>query len=103
MVNSSNGQFRLVSAKRSSAPELTATPTAEALRVSGLFAGIGGIELGISAAEHQTNLLCEIDSAAAAVLEERFPATLKTLDVRKLDALPRGTNMITAGFPCQDL
>src|ERR1035441_3705174 len=38
----------------------------------GLFAGIGGIELGLSRAGHHTRLLCEIDPAARAVLEPRF-------------------------------
>src|SRR5687767_3576710 len=40
---------------------------------AGLFAGIGGIELGLDAAGHETQLLCEVDPAALAVLNARFP------------------------------
>lgn len=73
------------------------------LKVAGLFAGIGGIELGLSRAGHRTMLLCENDPAAQAVLRARFPNTKLVSDVRELRELPRGTNMIAAGFPCQDL
>ena len=34
------------------------------LTIAGLFAGVGGVELGLHAAGHQTRLLCEIDEAA---------------------------------------
>lgn len=73
------------------------------LRVAGLFAGIGGIELGLSRAGHEAHLLCEFDAPAVAVLEERFPTVQKHLDVRTLVKLPGGTDLLTAGFPCQDL
>src|SRR5262249_14009134 len=72
------------------------------LRVAGLFAGIGGIELGLHRAGHSTTLLCEIDEAANAVLLERFPGVQLVPDVRKLNALP-DVDLIVAGFPCQDL
>ena len=39
-----------------------------ALNVVGLFAGIGGLELGLKGAGHRTQLLCEFDEAASAVL-----------------------------------
>jgi DNA (cytosine-5)-methyltransferase 1 len=68
-----------------------------------VFAGIGGIELGLSRSGHETDLLCEIDPAAAAVLDVRFPRIKQTDDVRDLRSLPRGTQLIAAGFPCQDL
>src|SRR5947207_2875632 len=103
MASSSKAQLHLVRGKRSSAPELKDGPTAEPLRVTGLFAGIGGFELGLAAAEHETNLACEIDPAAAAVLDARFPAIPRAGDVRELRELPHGTDMIVAGFPCQDL
>jgi DNA (cytosine-5)-methyltransferase 1 len=38
-----------------------------------------------------------------AVLKSRFPGTRLHGDVRKLRALPRGTSLVAAGFPCQDL
>lgn len=74
-----------------------------ALETVGLFAGIGGIELGLARAGHHTKLLCEIDPAARAVLEARFPGLPVHEDVRTLDALPAGTGLLAAGFPCQDL
>ena len=76
---------------------------ARSLKTVGLFAGIGGIELGLSKAGHQTVLLCENDPAAGAVLDERFPGIKRVADVRDLDKLPSGTELLTAGFPCQDL
>jgi DNA (cytosine-5)-methyltransferase 1 len=70
--------------------------------VVGLFAGIGGIELGLHQAGHFTELLCEIDPAARAVLKARFPHVPLEPDVRLLKSLPRA-EVVAAGFPCQDL
>lgn len=75
---------------------------AERLTVAGIFAGIGGIEQGLHAAGHRTELLCEIDLGAQRVLRSRFPGIPLVADVRKLKALPR-VGLVTAGFPCQDL
>lgn len=72
------------------------------LRVVGLFAGIGGIELGLHRTGHTSELLCEIEDAAAAVLAARFPSVPLTRDVLELDALPE-CDLVAAGFPCQDL
>jgi len=72
------------------------------LSVAALFAGIGGIELGLQAAGHQTHLLCEWDAAAQRVLQTRFPETPLVGDVAEVDALPE-VDLVTAGFPCQDL
>jgi DNA (cytosine-5)-methyltransferase 1 len=72
------------------------------LTVAGLFAGIGGIELGLHQAGHESVTLCEIDPGAARVLEHRFPDVPLTRDVRELKSL--GTvDLLAAGFPCQDL
>ncbi|MEY4551587.1 MAG: hypothetical protein RL685_7782, partial [Pseudomonadota bacterium] len=73
------------------------------LRSAGLFAGIGGIELGLGRSGHQTELLCECDPGASAVLGERFPGVRLHADVRTLERLPRGIELLSAGFPCQDL
>lgn len=84
-------------------------PELSPLRVTGLFAGIGGIELGLSNAGHKTSLLCEIDPAARAVLADQFGADLLFTnaegkgDVVSLADLPADTTLVTAGFPCQDL
>ncbi|WP_280502451.1 DNA cytosine methyltransferase [Nocardia farcinica] len=69
----------------------------------GLFAGIGGLELGLSAHGWTSELLCEIEPGALAVLGARFPGTELHTDVTALRALPSGTELVAAGFPCQDL
>ena len=73
------------------------------MRVAGLFAGIGGFEAGLEAAGHSTILLCENDRHATAVLERRFPDVPIHEDVTNLEALPPDTEVVTAGFPCQNL
>src|SRR5262245_511570 len=77
------------------------------LKTVGLFAGIGGIELGLERAGHTTLELCELDGLARAVLQRNFEGVSLTDDVRgysaKLRRLPPGTTILTAGFPCQDL
>lgn len=72
------------------------------LTVVGLFAGIGGIELGLHRAGHETSFLCEIDDAATQVLRARFPEVAIQPDVRELRSLPRA-DVVAAGLPCQDL
>lgn len=69
----------------------------------GLFAGIGGLELGLGHHGWHTELLCEIDPGAQAVLAARFPGIPLRGDITRLRALPAGTELVAAGFPCQDL
>jgi len=78
-------------------------PEDSGIKVVGLFAGIGGIELGLARSGHETILLCENDPAASAVLEARFPDIENVGDIRDIDELPANTDMLAAGFPCQDL
>lgn len=73
------------------------------MRVAALFAGIGGLELGLRQSGHQTVLTCEVASPAVTVLGRHFPETPHASDVRHLNSLPRGVDVLTAGFPCQDL
>lgn len=86
------------------------------LRTVGLFAGIGGIELGLERAGHQCLQLCEIDRSAQAVLRERVICNPRlnrgaddieiVSDVRELAtsaAIPVNTELLAAGFPCTDL
>jgi DNA (cytosine-5)-methyltransferase 1 len=73
------------------------------LSAAGLFAGIGGIERGLGSAGHRALLLCEIEPTARAVLDHRFPDVAKHDDVTTLRELPRGTELLVGGFPCQDL
>ncbi len=72
------------------------------LRSVGLFAGIGGIERGLETAGFDTELLCEINPTALAVLRARFPGVQTRTDVREVAALPK-VDLVAAGFPCQDL
>jgi len=74
-----------------------------ALSTVGLFAGIGGIEAGLEKVGHETTALCEIDEGAVAVLEKHFPGVPVHRDVTALKSVPRGAQLLTAGFPCQDL
>jgi DNA (cytosine-5)-methyltransferase 1 len=74
-----------------------------ALPTVGLFAGIGGIELGMRRSGHPSILLCENEPGAQAVLSSRFPGIALRADVCALRSLPPETRLLTAGFPCQDL
>jgi DNA (cytosine-5)-methyltransferase 1 len=67
-----------------------------------LFAGIGGIELGLQRAGHHAELLCESWEPAAAVLRRRFPEVPLVGNVRELPTLPE-VDILAAGFPCTDL
>ena len=71
--------------------------------VSGLYAGIGGFELGFLRAGHRPILLCDNDPHASRVLRRRFPDACMHSDVTTLDDLPGETEVVTAGFPCQNL
>lgn len=73
------------------------------LVVAGIFAGVGGFELGFEKVGAKTALLCEIDHDAQTVLSTRFPDVPVVSDVRSLEVLPAEVNVVTAGFPCQDL
>src|SRR5262245_3260527 len=72
------------------------------LTTIGLFAGIGGIELGMHRAGHRCVLLCEVDPDAQAVLALRFPGVRLHTDIRNVKRLP-AADVWTAGFPCKDL
>jgi DNA (cytosine-5)-methyltransferase 1 len=83
--------------------QLTVDPAgASGLTVTGLFAGIAGIEHGLHLAGHRTELLCEVDEGAGRVLRARLPEVELQTDIRTLRSLP-ASDLVTAGFPCQDL
>lgn len=73
------------------------------MRIAGLFAGIGGFELGLHRAGHRTELVCDVLPTSRAVLEARFPGVAYRDDITKLRSLPASVDAICAGFPCQDL
>lgn len=72
------------------------------LRIAALFAGIGGIEIGMHEAGHRTELLCEWDESAQRVLSTHFPDVNLFGNVAELESLG-DVDLVTAGFPCQDL
>lgn len=75
-------------------------------RVAGLFAGIGGIELGFRNAlgsALETTLLCESWEPAKKVLAAKFPGVDLHDDVATLHGIPQNLDLVAAGFPCADL
>lgn len=71
--------------------------------VLGLYAGIGGFELGFSAHGHGPLALADKDEHCRSVLIKRFPDVDVYADVADLNKIPPGTRIVTAGFPCQNL
>ena len=84
---------------------MTSTPIktqGQELTIAGLFAGIGGLELGLHQSGAHTKLLCEVWEPARTVLAEQFPGVDLRGDISDVEELP-ATDIVTAGFPCQDL
>ena len=78
------------------------------MRTLDLFAGIGGFTLGLEQAGFKTVAFCEIDSFAQKVLAKNWPEVPIYDDVRSITAERLisdgiGVDVITGGFPCQDL
>ncbi len=80
------------------------------LKVLDLFSGIGGFSIGLEATGHfETAAFCEISKFPQKVLKKNWPEVPLYEDVTKLDAdtLRRdgihSIDVITGGFPCQDL
>jgi DNA (cytosine-5)-methyltransferase 1 len=72
------------------------------ISVAALFAGIGGIELGLSVSGFRSEYFCERDPDAVRVLQASWKHAAYASDVSQVKSLPR-VEMVTAGFPCQDL
>lgn len=74
------------------------------LRVLDLFSGVGGFSLGLErTGGFKTVAFCEIDDAACRVLASHWPATPINRDVTSYEFREGEADVITAGFPCQDL
>jgi DNA (cytosine-5)-methyltransferase 1 len=75
------------------------------MKIGSLFTGIGGFEVGLAQASKsfEAVLMCDNLATSQAVLRERFPGTVLAPDVTQLTSLPSEVELVTAGFPCQDL
>lgn len=73
------------------------------MKVVGLFAGVGGFERGLAQSGHETLYFCENWAPAIAVLRAHFPDVPNHPDIREPFDLPGDTELLCAGFPCQDL
>ena len=76
------------------------------MRVLDLFAGAGGFTIACEmAGGYETVAFCEIDSYAQKVLAKNWPDVPIFSDVTKLkaDDIAGTVDVITGGFPCQDL
>lgn len=69
-----------------------------------LFAGAGGLSLGLESAGFHPVAHCEIEPHARAVLRHRWPGVQLDGDVSQLDGTQfRGITLLSGGSPCQDL
>ncbi|WP_461296347.1 DNA cytosine methyltransferase [Streptomyces harbinensis] len=71
-----------------------------------LCAGYGGLGIAVeSLTGERVRYVAEIDAAASLILDTRFPNASNLGDIRKIEwsALAGHVNIITAGFPCQDI
>jgi DNA (cytosine-5)-methyltransferase 1 len=67
-----------------------------------LFAGIGGIDLGLERAGHTCVGQVEIDDYATRVLAKHWPNTPRLRDVRDFQGHEFGEfDLLTGGYPCQ--
>ena len=74
------------------------------LRHLDLFSGIGGFAYAAACVGgYQTTQFVEIDPFCQRVLSHHWPCTPIHSDVRTFTAAPNAYDIITAGFPCQDL
>lgn len=69
-----------------------------------LFAGIGGMDLGLERARMTCKWQVEIDDYATKILERHWPNVIRYQDVRDCGAHNlKPVDLICGGFPCQDI
>jgi DNA (cytosine-5)-methyltransferase 1 len=73
------------------------------MRIGSLFAGIGGLELGLEAAGLGTTIWqCEIDPFCRRVLARHWPMAERYEDITTISVFPK-VDIMCGGFPCQDV
>ena len=72
------------------------------MRIASFFSGIGGIEEGFHRENCETVFFCEKDERPRMVLQSHFPGVVIAEDIETVTTIPK-VDMVTAGFPCQDL
>lgn len=72
------------------------------LTFGSLFAGIGGIDLGLEMAGMECVFQVEIDPEARAVLHKHWPNVETFGDIREVERFP-SVDVLAGGFPCQDI
>ncbi len=74
------------------------------LTFGSLFAGIGGIDLGLERAGMKCLWQVEIDEYANKVLKKHWPNVTRYGDIRTVDfTKAKYVDVIAGGFPCQDI
>jgi len=72
------------------------------MRFGSLFAGIGGIDLGLERAGMECAWQVEIDDYATRALEKHWPDVARFRDIREVGAANLApVDLICGGFPCQ--
>jgi DNA (cytosine-5)-methyltransferase 1 len=78
------------------------------MKVLDLFAGIGGFTIGLERAGFETVAFCEIEPYAQKVLKKNWSEVpiyddVRTITAERLASDGIGVDVITGGFPCQDI
>ena len=78
------------------------------MRVLDTFAGIGGFSLGLERAGFETVAFSEVDEYASKILAKQWPEVKNYGDIQGLTAGRLasdgiGVDVVTGGFPCQDI
>ena len=73
------------------------------MNVGSTFSGVGGLDLGLERAGMSVLWQAEIDEWSRRVLRWHWPDTRLYNDVRDITADAERVDLLTGGFPCQDL
>lgn len=73
------------------------------MNVGSTFSGVGGLDLGLERAGMQVKWQAEVDEWCRRVLAWHWPDARIYDDVRAVDGSAENIDLLTGGFPCQDL